>query len=94
MKITITTQKEIEASTPVYRKWGNSYYRIDENACIKVDTYGSQIERFDSSHGSPWNKAAEDSNDLEFYTAYAATRSELNRLANVIDLQLNETGHD
>jgi len=93
--ITITTQKEIELLTPVYRKWGNSYYRVDENYCVKVEAGPlPEINLFASTLESPWDDRAEDATELEFYTAYAAARAALNEAANIIDHQLNETGHD
>ena len=95
MTITITATKQIEITTPTYRKWLNSYYRIDEQQCIKVETYPAPtIEAMPANLQSPWDARAEDATELEFYTAYAAARAELNRLANVIDHTLTTTGHD
>jgi len=93
--ITITTQKEIDLSTPVYRKWLNAFYRIDENYCVRVEIgILPEINLFTSDLESPWDDRAEDATELEFYTAYAATRNALDMAANVESLQLQEVAND
>jgi hypothetical protein len=92
--ITITTQKEIDIATPIYRKSNNSFYRIDEDCCIKVDVGCPEIQRFGANLGSPWSEWATDATELEFYTAYAATRNALDIAANVEALQLQEVSND
>ena len=60
--------------------------------CIKVDKL--QIEAFDNDLVSCWIGDSHDCTELEFYTAYAATRQRLDALANVENLYLHETEQD
>lgn len=90
MTITITTTKQIEVSAPVYRKNGESYYRIDEKWCIKAQVWPAPaIQAFSNDLASPWMENSEDIPELLFYSVYAAANNELNIAANVITHQLN-----
>jgi hypothetical protein len=91
INITTNETKTITFEGARYRRWDSSYYRIDEQACVKVDKL--QIEAFDNDLRSPWDAKAEDCTELEFYTAYAATRQRLDAIANVENLYLNETAY-
>jgi hypothetical protein len=91
MKITIVTKTQLEISAPAYRKRSGTYYRIDENFCMIVETVGwAGIQRALNDLCTPWEGQSEDCTALEFYTAYATVRTELNIAANVIDHQLIE----
>lgn len=74
-----------------YRHRTGTYYRIDAEACIKVDKL--QIEAFGNDLVSPWIGDSHDCTELEFYTAYAATRQRLDAIANVENLYLNEKSY-
>lgn len=86
-----TVTEVIEIQTPCFRKCGSSYYMITDDLVIKVcNGTWPELNTLPVVVETPWNESAEDSTELEFYTAYAATRNALDIAANVESLQLDQ----
>ena len=81
INITKTRVETITIEGPAYRKWGSSYYRIDEFRCVKVCK--NQIEAFSKDLASPWEDGSEDCTDIEFYEQYMNVRQQLDELVNL-----------
>ena len=90
--ITFTLLKEIDIETPCFRKRGDYIYAILDDVCVKVD-FGRwpSIYSLPVDVSTPWGEDVEDATELEFYTAYAATRNRLDIAANVENHQLDQT---
>jgi len=83
MKVSIDTQtkKEIEITTPHFRKFSLAYFKINEGEVIKVNAYpfSKGIERSVSNLGAAFMEDSVEITEQEFNEAYAKMKEEVNQ---------------